>query len=185
MSTARFAESCRSYRFPYSDRRAASWPERLWLPRRSPSADPVASTSSGIWKADAESRRPFRVLGPVVPTSCAEGFHRRLSVHRSRATHIHAVTVVTSAHFRPKLSALSDSRVARVIEELRAISIGRNPCIPFGRASCLDDFERYLAAHTLVPFPTTACSPSGWPAPGRASGRTSSRTTTRRRPTPI
>ena len=75
-----------------------------------------------IGKADAESRRPFRVLGPVVATSCAEGVHRWLSVRHSRATHTHAATTVTRPHFRPKLSPLSQSRAARVIEELRPLN---------------------------------------------------------------
>ena len=73
-------------------------------------------------KADAVSRRPFRVLGPVTPTSYDEGVPTLLSVRDSGATHAHAVTGVTRPHFRPKLSPVSQSRAARVMEELRALN---------------------------------------------------------------
>jgi hypothetical protein len=70
----------------------------------------------------AERCRPFRVLGPVVATSEDEGIDSRLSVRHSRATHTGAANAVTPPHFRPKLSPLSQSRAARVIEELRALN---------------------------------------------------------------
>ena len=65
-----------------------------------------------IRKADAERRRPFRVLGRVTPTSYDEGVPTLLSVRDSGATHAHAVTGVTRPHFRPKLSPVSPSRAA-------------------------------------------------------------------------
>ena len=55
-------------------------------------------------------------------TSCAEGVHTRLSVPHRRATHIHAFSAATQPHFRPKLSPLSQSRAARVMEELRPLN---------------------------------------------------------------
>ena len=55
-------------------------------------------------------------------TSCDEGVHTWLSVRHLRATHTHAVTAATRPHFRPKLSPLSQSRAARVIEELRPLN---------------------------------------------------------------
>jgi hypothetical protein len=71
-----------------------------------------------ICKADAERRRPFRVLGPVVATTCDAALNIALSAGRSRATHTRAVTAATRRHFRRKLSPLSTSRAVRVIVEL-------------------------------------------------------------------
>jgi hypothetical protein len=57
-----------------------------------------------------------------VATSWNEAVNTRLSVRHSRATYTRAVTALTRRHFRPKLSPLSQSRAARVIEELRALN---------------------------------------------------------------
>ena len=73
-------------------------------------------------KADVQRRWPFCVPGPVLAMSCDEGVRGTVSVRHSRATHTHAVTAATPPHFRPKLSPLSPSLAARVMEELRALN---------------------------------------------------------------
>jgi hypothetical protein len=69
-----------------------------------------------IRKADAERRRPFCVLPPVLATSSRAAAWLGSEISASRATRGLPVFGDSQGQSRPKLSAVSLSRAARVIE---------------------------------------------------------------------
>jgi hypothetical protein len=82
-----------------------------------------------------------------VATSCDESPKVALSVGRWRATHMHSATTATPPHFRPILSPLSDSRAARVMEEL--FSLNRSQPLHF-HPPC-DECQPIDGARSMIP----------------------------------
>ena len=114
-----------------------------------------------IRRAGVQRRWPLRVLGPVLATNYDDGLPVALSVIDSRATPLGRPSSATEADFRPKLSPISESRAARVIEGCFP-SIGRNPFATCPHAAGMSRLPQHDAFGQSSPVQSTTSPTVSW-----------------------